>query len=281
LSLCYPFVVTACTAEVDATDVTGASDEGTAVQMFRIQNAEKVANVAPEGARLTYRGGATLTSVRVRPVFWTADTQFQTHLDAFYKAVTGSSLFGMLSQYSRIQPGAARPGVVAQASTAEVTDARIRAILNRMFAANRLPSPDANSYYPVHFPAGVTVRAPDGSKSCVDFCAYHGTYVNNGVNVNYAVIPDQGGACATRCARTSARIPNLDVVSSHVLLGATTNPAGRPAARPARPMAWYDSKYGEISDICNGQVGTIVGGDGVRYPVQLAFSNAANNCVVK
>ena len=48
--------------------------------------------------------------------------------------------------------------------------------------------PGANTYYPVHFPSGMTITAPYGSRSCVQFCAYHGTYVRNGVNVNYGVI---------------------------------------------------------------------------------------------
>ena len=38
---------------------------------------------------------------------------------------------------------------------------------------------------------------------------------------------------------------------------------------------------GEIGDICNGQQGTTVGGDGVTYVIQLEFSNAANNCVAR
>jgi hypothetical protein len=38
---------------------------------------------------------------------------------------------------------------------------------------------------------------------------------------------------------------------------------------------------GEIADICNGQQGTTVGGDGVTCVIQKEFSNSANDCVVQ
>lgn len=72
-----------------------------------------------------------------------------------------------------------------------MSDAEIHTELNRLFAAGSLPLPSANNYYPVHFPSGVTITASDASKSCVTFCAYHGTYVRNRVNVYDGVIPDR------------------------------------------------------------------------------------------
>lgn len=77
------------------------------------------------------------------------------------------------------------PGIVDTRPTANVSDAQLQSELNNLFAAGRLLLPNANTYYPVHFPAGMAITAPDGSQSCVVFCGYHGTYVRNGVNVNY------------------------------------------------------------------------------------------------
>jgi hypothetical protein len=115
----------------------------------------------------------------------------------------------------------------------------------------------------------------------VQFCAYHGTYVRNGVNVNYGVIPDQGGGCAGGCGRNAQRVNNMDSVASHELVEAVTDPAVGLATTFAAPLAWYDRTNGEIGDICNGQQGTTVGGDGVTYTIQLEFSNAVNNCVAR
>jgi hypothetical protein len=190
-------------------------------------------------------------------------------------------LFDMLSQYSAIGRGSGVAGFVDNRTTTRVSDAAIHTELNRLFTAGSLPAPTANNYYPVHFPAGVTVTAPDGSQSCVVFCAYHGTYVRNGVNVNYGVIPDQGGGCAGGCGGNAQRVNNMDSVASHELIEAVTDPAVGLATVFGPPLAWYDMTNGEIGDICNGQQGTTVGGDGVTYTIQLEFSNAANNCVAR
>lgn len=278
LSLSTSLLVTACVAESDETD---AADDGTAVHMMPMHTSGKVSEAAPPGAHLTFFGGPTLTHVSVHPVFWNANTQFQANVNAFYKGVTNSVLFDLLGQYSGIGRGTGVNGFVDNRTTTRVSDAAIHTELNRLFTAGSLPVPNASNYYPVHFPAGVTVTAPDGSRSCVVFCAYHGTYVRNGVNVNYGVIPDQGGSCAGGCGNNAQRVNNMDSVASHELVEAVTDPAVGLATVFGPPLAWYDRVNGEIGDICNAQQGTTVGGDGVTYTIQLEFSNAANNCVAR
>jgi hypothetical protein len=280
LSLSTAVVIPAC---LDAAgDDADPADDGTAVHLMRMHDpGDQVADAAPPGARLTFFGGPTLTHVSVHPVFWNANTQFQTNLNAFYKAVTKSALYDMLHQYSAIGRGSGVKGFVDNRTATRVSDAAIHTELNRLFAAGSLPLPSASNYYPVHFPAGVTITAADGSQSCQVFCAYHGTYRRNGINVNYGVIPDQGGGCAGGCGHNAQRVNNLDSVASHELIEATTDPAVGLATTFAAPLAWYDSVNGEIGDICNAQQGTTVGGDGVTYTIQLEFSNAASNCVAR
>jgi hypothetical protein len=280
LSLSTTLLIPAC---MDATDEdVGPADDGTAVHLMPMHDPDaKVADAAPAGAHLTNFGGPTLTHIVVRPVFWNANVQFQANLNAFYKGVTNSTLYDMLSQYSGIGRGSGVNGIVDNRTATTVSDAAIHTELNRLFTAGSLPLPTTSTYYPVHFPAGVNITAPDGSRSCVVFCAYHGTYVRNGVNVNYGVIPDQGGSCAGGCGRNAQRVNNLDSVSSHELIEATTDPAVGLATVFGPPLAWYDRNFGEIGDICNGQQGTTVGGDGVTYTIQLEFSNSANNCVAR
>jgi hypothetical protein len=113
----------------------------------------------------------------------------------------------------------------------------------------------------------------------VEFCAYHGTYVRRGVNVNYGVIPDQGGGCGSGCGGNAQRVNNMNSVASHELIEATTDPAVGLATVFGAPLGWYDMTNGEIGDICNAQQGTTVGGDGVTYTIQLEFSNSSSNCV--
>ena len=269
----------ACVADLDGTDQTDPSADGTAVHMMPLHTPDaKVSNSAPAGAHLTNFGGPILKNISVHPVWWNSSTQFQSNLNAFYNAVTASPLWSMLTQYG-IGNGSGVAGITDTKTTTSVTDSAIHTELNNLFAAGRLPLPNSNNYYPVHFPSGVSITSPDGSKSCVVFCAYHGTYVRNGVNVNYGVIPDQGGGCAGGCGNNASRVNNLDSVSSHELIEATTDPAVGLATTFAPPLAWYDRTNGEIGDICNGQQGTTVGRDGVTYVIQLEFSNSANNCV--
>lgn len=267
----------ACVAD----DQTDPSADDTVVHMMPLHGVDApVSNAAPAGAHLTNFGGPLLKNISVHPVFWNSNTQFQSNLNTFYNAVTASPLWSMLTQYG-IGNGSGVAGITDTKTTTTVTDSAIHTELNNLFAAGRLPLPSSNNYYPVHFPSGVSITSPDGSKSCVVFCAYHGTYVRNGVNVNYGVIPDQGGGCAGGCGANSQRVNNLDSVSSHELIEATTDPAVGLATTFAAPLAWYDRNNGEIGDICNGQQGTTVGGDGVTYVIQLEFSNAANNCVAR
>jgi hypothetical protein len=280
LSLSTTLLVSACAAESDGTDDGDATDDGTLVHMMPMHTADKVSDAAPAGAHLTNFGGPTLKNISVHPVFWTSATQFQPNINAFYNAVTKSALYDLLSQYG-VGRGSGVAGFVDNRTTTRLSDAALHTELNRLFTAGSLPAPNANNYYPIHFPAGVSITAPDGSRSCVQFCAYHGTYVRNGVNVNYGVIPDQGGGCAGGCGANASRQNNMDSVASHELIEATTDPAVGLATVIGPPLGWYDPNNGEIGDICNGQQGTTVGGDGLTYVIQLEFSNAANNCVAR
>jgi hypothetical protein len=173
------------------------------------------------------------------------------------------------------------PAYVDNATGTTLTDAQVQAELTRLINAHLIPAPTANTYYPVHFPAGVSITDSAGNKSCVIFCAYHGTYSLNGVNVNYGVIPDQGGGCAGGCGANAVQANNLTSVSSHELVEATTDPAVGLATVYGPPLAWYNANKGEIGDICNGQQATVTLGDGKSYVVQKEWSNAANSCTVQ
>jgi hypothetical protein len=264
----------ACMADSDSTDPTDSSADGTRVHMLLIHSDGKP-TTSSATPHLTYFGGPVLTHISVHPVYWNSATAFQSSINSFYPAITVSSIYSsLLFQYSSIGTGSAVAGIVDSRTTTSVSDAAVQTELNNLFAAGRLPLPNASNYYPVHFPAGVRITAPDGSQSCVQFCAYHGTYVRSGVNVNYGVIPDIGqSGCNGGCGGSTV-LNNTTSVASHELVEATTDPAVGLATVFGPPLAWYDQVNGEIGDICNGQQTTIASG----WTVQKEWSNSANAC---
>src|SRR6185437_7929884 len=132
--------------------------------------------------------------------------------------------------------------------------------------------------YMVHFPPGVSITNSSGQHSCEVFCAYHGTYVYNGQDVYYGVIPDQGGPCAGVCGGNSQTVNNLTSVTSHELAEAISDPAVGLSAGLGRPLAWYNWLGGEMGDLCNAQQAQ-VWMSGSAYPVQKLWSNSAGGCV--
>lgn len=275
LSVSLPLFASACATDDVTTD--DAVIEPGGFHMLPLTTGDKTQNaITPRIAGLTFFGGPVLKNVNVHPVFWNSATKLQSNINSFYPAVVGGSpLYAMLSQYSSIGSGSAVAGIVDTNTTASVRDSAVQSRISALITAGRLPAPTSNTYYPVHFPSGMTITAPDGSRSCVQFCAYHGTFVRNGVNVNYGIIPDIGqSGCAGGCGGSTVT-NNTDSVASHELVEATTDPAVGLATTFAAPLAWYDQvDNGEIGDLCNGIQGTTAG-----FVVQKEWSNAAHACV--
>jgi hypothetical protein len=117
----------------------------------------------------------------------------------------------------------------------------------------------------------------DGSLSCVQFCAYHGTLQRNGIYIQYGVMPDLGQpGCATGCGAASV-LDNTISVSSHEIMEAATDPAVGLACCYSSPLAWYNPRYGEVADYCMSSSKRTLG-DGKLYNVQAIWSNRANAC---
>jgi hypothetical protein len=275
-------LASACGGAVDdANQADAVQQPGSRFHVMKMTQPGDEANTrsAEATAHLNNYGGPVLTHVNVIPVYWNSSVAYQSNLNSFYSAIPGSSTIytTLLGQYSGIGTGTRGTPFVDTKTTGTFTDAQVQAELNALFTAGKIPLPNGSNYYPVHFPSGVTVKDSDGTSSCVTWCAYHGTYVRNGVNVNYGIIPDQGGGCAGGCGSNASRVNNLTSVSSHELVEATTDPAVGLATTYAPPLAWYDPTYGEIGDICNASQSTITVG-GVNYVVQKEWSNSKNAC---
>ena len=211
-------------------------------------------------AKLTYQGGPVLQNVRVVTVFWGSGVQFTgtgaQSLNAFYTAVVQSGYYDWLKEYNTTSPAqkigrgsfGGSYNFPATGLSTSLQDTDIQTELGKMIDAKSVPAPDANTLYAIHFAPGISITMSDGSASCSVFCAYHGSFAHGGMNIYYAVNPDQGGSCAGGCGGDKSLFNNATSVASHELVEATTDPeVGQ------NNLAWYNSSQGEIGDICNAQ----------------------------
>lgn len=226
---------------------------------------------APAAAKLTYRGGPLLSSVKVFTLFWGAAWQTSPNSDLadqvnqFFKFVVNSSLIDQLSEYN--VPGhsighgafAGTTTVTAPTLSHSVTDAAIQKMLQQQIKSNSsLPKPGANTLYFVYLQPGTTV-VQGGSRSCQAFCGYHDTF---GSGIYYAVMPFPN--CAG-CLGGMSNFEALTSTSSHELCEAITD--------PVPGQGWYDDTQGEIGDICAWKTKELG-----KYTVQLEWSNKHERC---
>lgn len=228
------------------------------------------AAAAPATApQLTYRGGPLLAAVEVFALFWgsawkTTNADMVIAANQFFDFILTSALMDQLGEYSttaaRIGQGVhTGSAVIDEATPASVSDADLRALLQRQLRDNSaVPKPNANSLYFIFLPSNVTV-SQGGAHSCQDFCGYH----DADGNVYYAVMPYPG---CTGCTGSLSVNDALTVTASHELCEAITD--------PVPGQGWYDDSNGEIGDICAWQTKKIG-----AYTVQLEWSNQANACV--
>lgn len=247
-----------------------------------VDQAAPIQSAAPAGAHLTYYGGPVIPSVKVIAVYWGAGAAHQAHLNAFYGAITQSAYFDWLKEYNTSTQSIGRGSfqgahVITPSTTSKtITDKTIQREITKQITAGHLPKTDGvNNLYMVHFPPGMHITGPGGAgASCVQFCAYHGTFKQSGKYVFYGVIPDlDHDGCQNGCG---AGTPdnNVTEVSSHEMIEAVTDAAVGLAKTAGPPLAWYDNANGEIGDICNGTAATVAG-----YTVQLEWSNKQGACV--
>lgn len=240
-------------------------------------------------AKLVYYGGPVLSNTRVVAVLWgNVDPEVARKIGSFYKAFTAGAAFSWLSEYDTPHQKIAKgtlAGVVAitpRAARSALTDAQIEKELAAQIKAGKLPAPDQDTLFMIHFPPGVRIRmGGGGSCEAGGFCGYHSAFRRGRQRVAYAVIPDMGAGsgCDTGCGAGGRQLDLVTTVSSHELVEAATDPEVGLSTGLAAPLAWYDERNGEIGDICNGKVGTIRS-RGATYTVQKEWSNAARACVL-
>jgi hypothetical protein len=283
--------VSACaSASADVADQSGSAIVGESMPGFHLMPLTPPGTVpggnteAATPVMLTYSGGPVIPNVKVHAVYWGATTQFQSKLNSFYSAITNSSYIDWLKEYDtptqQVRGGSFGEATVITPSHTgtSLKDADIQAEISAQIDAGHLPPPDGvNDLYMLHFPAGIKISAPgDQATSCVQFCAYHGTYKKGDKYVFYGIHPDltQSG-CNQGCGTGTAE-NNTTSVASHEMVEAMTDAAvGMATAVGQPPLAWYNAQKGEIGDICNGQQGVVNG-----FTVQKQWSNGQQKCVL-
>ena len=231
--------------------------------------------------QLQYYGGPMLSNVKIQVVYWNDAVANQDKLPGFFAAITQSPYFDWLKEYNTPSATLGRGALLGaytdsvQNPSGQIEDADIRTELTSLLSKNAVPQADANTLYMVYFPPGLNIDF-GGSGSCQVFCAYHNTFMNNGTEINYGVIPDQGGSCAGGCGGDPDTFNNETSVSSHEMIESVTDPAVGLVTgnEPVAPLGWYDAANGEIGDICNGVQGKVG-----AYTVQREWSNSRGLCV--
>jgi hypothetical protein len=216
-----------------------------------------IISAPPSEPDFKYWGGPVLGRVKVVEVLWGPDVDLAADLGRFYAGIVDSEYFDVLGEYGVEGKPIARGsflGLITHPSppaAAVVEDQAVQVELARLIHQKVVPENDEDTVYLVHFPPGVTLTQ-GGATSCVNFCAYHGTFQRNGRMVPYAVIPDLDGGCAQGCG-DGDKLSNTTWIASRVLAQVVTNPAiGFGPREAAAPIAWFDPEVGEVSDACSG-----------------------------
>lgn len=229
----------------------------------------------------TWRGGPVISHVKVVAVFWGSAVPNQASLADFYTSIVDSPHLDWLSEYNTSKQTIGRGSFLgsyvdsAAPARSSLADEDIQAEIGRLIDQGKVPAPDADTLYMVHFPAGVSISMQN-NYSCQQFCAYHGTFTNQGKYVYYGVMPDFSGGCQS-CGGTGDKLKNTTIVTSHELVEAITDPAIGIAneKNDASYLAWYDDQGGEIGDVCQSESGVVAG-----WTVQGEYSMKEGGCVV-
>jgi hypothetical protein len=260
---------------------------------------------------LGYFGGPVISNAQIVLVYWNSNvsTTAQADLPAFVEGITDSTFYDTLSEYSTNVPSTPDVGQTNQSigrghyvgaytivpsvcpatttTACEVTDAQIQTELTNQITKTVLPAQvyDSNGYdntlYMVYFPANVSI--PDFGGSCVVWCAYHNTGGTITDPLVYGVIPDIiTGACSTGCGGATPFEGLTDTISHEMAESVTDTEIGLDTSvNYAYPGAWGDNNNscGEIADICDDGVGTIVATPKGSYNINELWSNKLNECV--
>ena len=249
------------------------------------------------GGSLVYYGGPVISNVKIYTVIWGGgvNSEVQSKMNDFYGSYARSTQMDWANQYqTKINAVDGRRGTNQEIgrgsaggtfqitpihSGSTIDDRDVQAEIEAQVANHKLPAPDANTLYMIHFGPGITITV-EGMRSCQSFCAYHSGFQSAKLGSTfYGVMPDlYSGACSFGCGFSSNSFESTTVVSSHEVMEAVTDPFPTPGSTPAFPQAWNTTSGDEIADLCTAGAGTLQTANG-SYAVSKQWDNASTSCV--
>ena len=259
-------------------------------------NFARTQSVNLSSGNLQYYGGAVVSAPKIYSIYWgsNVDSAVKGGMGAFYKALVTSDHLDWLGQYStNIKAVDGRQGTnqtigrgsyggeftINPANTkSNLDDQEIRVELEAQITAGHLPTPDANSLYMIHFPAGIAITI-EGVTSCQQFCAYHEGFTSPKYGaVIYGVMPDLGsGMCSFGCGLGGSAFDSTTVAGSHEVMEAVTDAFPTAGNQPAFPQAWNTSDGQEIGDLCASTSAELKSAQ-ATYTIQGEYDNSTSSC---
>ena len=193
-----------------------------------------------------YLGGEVVSKPEIVVVYWgTQPTGLKNRLDRFYSQIVSSNYFDLLAEYNTPQQTIGTPRFIGSFQINEGRRAKaidtiaISRGIDQHILSGRLPQPNANTIYMVHFgrstpPAmGTNILGNViGANIGEGFCAYHFTARTQvpitppllyayGPKIRIAVVPE---ASKISGCRSTTVLDSATFLASHELVETITNP---------------------------------------------------------
>ncbi len=276
-----------------------AQEANRQLKLSRLESISQPENFS--SLRVLYFGGPVISHVKVVTVFWGkgVDAETVAGISKYYRAVTNSTYLDWLdkeynthrkSDDGKVQGTNQSIGRGAVASEVTITPfnsavkldkSDVEIELGKQIDAGKLPVPDADTLYMIHYPAGITLLS-GGQASCQAWCGDHEGFTHPHYGyIYYAMLPDIGGACSVGCGFAQNSFDSLTVIASHELVESITDPMcpniGQSGAFPA---AWLAADQNEVGDLCAGPEagsGQLVTSSRT-YALQSEWENSTSSC---
>ena len=231
------------------------------------------------GQNLVNHGGPVIQQANVVSIFWGSEwgtqsnpSSLASNTTAFFANFGTTGEYNVITQYSNIQKtGLTNTHWVDTSNPpTNVTDAAVQAEVVKYLDANAGGVADPNTIYEVFLPS-TSYASLGTATSCggpqLQFCAYHGNFGLNGVDVKYSSMPypSCGGCHAT--GFTVAQ--DLQHFACHETREAVTDPDG---------TTWFDRRGNEADDKCAWSPAPFID---AGFGYQWEWSNADSGCVQK
>lgn len=186
-----------------------------------------------------------ISQPHIVPIFFPNNT-LRTQLTSYVQNyVSRSASYAVMAEYGVTSTTVGTAVVLPTAPASSVTDDEIQALLSARIADGTLPAANGKTIYVLFYPQATTITRT-GTKSCVDFAAYHGWTKVGGQDAPYAVIP--------QCSSSSlpSTLPALTVSASHEITEAVTDPIGLSLNETNDPYSLWFAPYSgnEVADMC-------------------------------